>query len=131
MFSKGNRKTKDAALSVLAAGTKVVGDLSSAGQIQIDGLVEGDIDCAELTVGESGVVKGNVRSDVVLIRGQVMGHVQARHVTLTRSARLTGDVLQEEITIEPGAIFQGHSRRLEKQVQPQLNLVIGEVAAKA
>ena len=44
--------------SIISADLKIVGDLNSGGDLQIDGAVEGDITSRSLTIGESAVVRG-------------------------------------------------------------------------
>ena len=85
MFSKG--KTKDggkkrsAPPTIISADLRVDGDITSEGEIQIDGVVDGDVRGARLSIGQGGTIKGSVTADRVLVRGRVTGQIKARMVT--------------------------------------------------
>jgi cytoskeletal protein CcmA (bactofilin family) len=131
MFKKIESKMRPEACSpsIIASDMKLVGDVTSEGEIQIDGLVEGDVQCGSLTVGQTGVIKGSVKADSALIRGRITGEISARSVSLTKTAHVLGDVRHESLTIEPGAYIDGHCRRLDKPAQGGLNLVVSDVSA--
>ncbi|MBL6958121.1 MAG: polymer-forming cytoskeletal protein [Rhodospirillales bacterium] len=105
---------KPAPPSILSTDLKVKGDLISAGEIQIDGAVDGDIRTVSLLVGESAVIKGEIIADKVRVHGTVNGQIKARTVSLAKSARVTGDILHEDLSIETGAFLEGHCKRIEK-----------------
>ncbi|MGB0694151.1 MAG: bactofilin family protein [Rhodospirillaceae bacterium] len=98
--------------SIISADLTVTGDLLSAGEIQIDGRVEGDIRCASLIIGISGAVTGEITSDSIRIHGTVNGQVVSKSVFLASTARMVGDVSHESLAIEPGAFMEGHCRRI-------------------
>jgi len=98
--------------SIVSADLTVTGDLVSAGEIQIDGRVEGDIKCTTLIIGISGAVTGEVNAKTVRMHGSVSGQVIAKSVFLASTARMVGDVTHESLAIEPGAFMEGHCRRL-------------------
>ena len=93
--------------SIISPDLKIVGDLKSDGEIQIDGTVKGDIKAHMLTVGEQGKVDGSTVAETVRIFGTVNGRVQAKTVRLDKSARVTADISHETLTIEAGAYFEG------------------------
>ncbi|WP_246135564.1 bactofilin family protein [Pararhodospirillum oryzae] len=97
--------------SIISADLTVTGDLSSAGEIQIDGRVEGDIRCASLIIGISGSVTGEIRAERLRMHGSISGQVYAKSVFLASTARMTGDITHESLAIEPGAFMEGHCRR--------------------
>lgn len=130
MFSKVNRRRGDGAPpSIISNDMRLKGDLKSDGEVHIDGVIDGDVRAARLTVGDGGVVNGMVTADEALIRGTINGEVHSDAITLARSARVTGDVLHQTLTIEPGAFIEGHCRRLERSVatgdSSHVNLVVG------
>ena len=120
MFSKaGNRRSEaDAARAmptILARDLRVVGNLHSDGDIQVDGAVEGDIRTGKLTIGESGRVRGAVEAETVTVAGALNGSIKGRTVSLLRSARVVADIVQEQLSIEAGAAFEGSSRRFPQE----------------
>ena len=100
--------------SIISPDLKIIGDLKSSGDIQIDGRIEGDINSRLLTVGEQATVEGCIVADTVRISGTVLGQVRAKTVHLDKKARVTGDITHEVLTMEAGAFFEGQVRRMEK-----------------
>ena len=96
-----------APLSILSGNLRVTGSLVTEGDIQIDGVVEGDVTSGSVTVGSSGRVVGEIRSDTARILGRVQGRISARSVILMSTAHVEGDVLHETISIENGAKIDG------------------------
>ena len=118
MFNKSNAtKTgaaaKPAAPSIVSADMVVSGNLKSKGDIQVDGTVEGDITSNKLTISAAASVRGMIEAEVVVIAGEVSGQIKARQVSLLKTARVMADVVQEKLSIEPGAVFEGNCRHLQ------------------
>lgn len=99
--------------SIISADVKIIGNVQSNGDIQIDGTVEGDIFSRTLTVGEGANVKGSIRGETVRICGTVNGEVQAASVIIAKSAKVSGDVVHQSLAIEAGAYLEGNIRRME------------------
>ena len=108
-----NRKTHSGVPSIISADLKIVGNLKSSVDIQIDGTVEGDIDSRTLTVGEGATVKGSIVAETVRVSGNIVGQVKANAVTLAKTAKVNGDITHETLTMEAGAFLEGGVRRLE------------------
>ncbi|MBT5239793.1 MAG: polymer-forming cytoskeletal protein [Rhodospirillaceae bacterium] len=97
--------------SIISIDLKVQGNLSSNGEIQVDGNVEGDINCKALIVGTKGSVSGEVIAQTVRIHGAIKGQVKAKSVFLASTAQMSGDIEHESLAIEPGAFMEGHCKR--------------------
>lgn len=97
--------------SLLSSDLKIVGNLRTSGDIQIEGQVEGDIHAHLLTVGEGATVNGEVVADDVIVNGRVIGRVRGLKVRLTSTARVEGDIIHKTIAIESGAHFEGSVQR--------------------
>ena len=61
-------------------------------------------------IGPNARIKGTVRGDQVQLSGQVDGKIEAKKVILSRTARMSGDVIHQDITIESGAYIDGHCK---------------------
>jgi cytoskeletal protein CcmA (bactofilin family) len=119
MFSKGTTKTeKDSVPSIISVGTQVVGDITTDGEVQVDGKVEGNIRCESLIVADTGEVTGKVVSDSIALHGTLTGTVQSKSVRLSSTARLIGDVTHESLTVDPGAHFKGQCIPAEAKKEP-------------
>jgi len=99
---------KAAAPSLISADLRISGDLVSTGDIHVEGVVEGDIRSAMLTIGEGAEVRGAIVAEAVRVCGAVFGQIQAHRVELTRTAKVTGGILHELLSIESGAFIEGH-----------------------
>ncbi len=103
--------------SIISADLKVIGDLHCAGDIQIEGTVEGDIKSQTVTVGEGARVSGSIYGQTVRVSGNVKGQIEAQAVTLAKTAEVAGDVVHETLSIEAGAQLEGMCRRLQPGVK--------------
>ena len=99
--------------SLLSSDLNIKGNVTSSGDIQIEGTIEGDVRAHLLTVGESATIRGEVIADDVVVNGRVIGRVRGLKVRLTSSARVEGDIVHKTIAIESGAHFEGSVQREE------------------
>jgi cytoskeletal protein CcmA (bactofilin family) len=127
-FTPSAPKTKPPA-SVLSSDLTVVGNMRTAGDIQVEGTVEGDIRAHLLTIGEGATVKGEVVADDVVINGRIVGRVRGLKVRLTSTARVEGDIIHKTIAIESGAHFEGSVQRQEDPLQGNQQKQIAAAAA--
>lgn len=102
---------KSKAPSILSADLTITGSITSEGEVQLDGTVEGDVRAGSLSIGEEATVKGEVIAESVVVRGRVEGSVRARQVQLAATARIEGDIVHATLAVESGAYFDGHCRR--------------------
>ena len=97
--------------SILSSDLTVVGNLKTAGDIQVEGTVEGDIRAQMLIVGETATIRGEIVADDIVVNGRVIGRVRGLKVRLTSTARVEGDIIHKTIAIEAGAHFEGSVQR--------------------
>jgi len=83
--------------------------------LQVDGEIEGDVQAAEVVVGEKGKVTGMVAGRQVVVRGTVSGVVCGQNVALQASSQVDGDIHHMSFAIEQGAQFEGRSRRAKTE----------------
>jgi len=100
--------------SIISADLSIEGHLVSAGEVQVDGTVHGDIRCKALIVGVKGTVVGEVITQTVRMHGSIKGMIRAKSVFLASTARMAGDVEHESLAIEPGAFMEGHCKRISE-----------------
>ncbi len=112
----------DHAPSIISGDLVVNGTLTSAGDLQIDGRVDGDIRSVGLVIGEKAEIHGEIYADDLTVRGKVFGAIRARKVQLCATCRVEGDILHEAFAVESGAFFEGNIRHSDNP--------LGEVAAR-
>jgi len=98
--------------SIISADLEVLGDLKSAGDVQIDGRVKGDIRSHSATISKGARIEGSIYAQSVTISGFVKGQVEAPNVEIKKGADVFGDIIHDALAIESGANFEGACRRL-------------------
>ena len=104
------RVGRSTAPSIISADLTVTGTLVSNGDIQIDGIVEGDVRSVGLVIGEKAEIHGEILAEDVTVRGRVIGRIRARKVQLSATSHVEGDILHEAFAVEAGAFFEGNCR---------------------
>ncbi len=100
-------------VSIISADLKIIGNLQSDGEIQVDGMVEGDIKSRALTVGERAQIEGSISADTVRICGSISGKVDAATVKITKTANVASDINYQSLSIEDGAVLEGYIRHVD------------------
>jgi cytoskeletal protein CcmA (bactofilin family) len=115
MFLKGGKTAAPGAgggiFSYLGSEVTVTGDIATESELHLDGKVNGDIHCGALTQGQSGEVRGNIKAAEARLAGLVDGAVEAGTLILESSARVTGDILYESLSVAAGAEVEGRFKR--------------------
>ncbi|MDZ7627121.1 MAG: polymer-forming cytoskeletal protein [Parvularculaceae bacterium] len=96
--------------TIISADMAIRGNVNSAGEVQLDGTLDGDIKAHMLIVGEKAAVKGEIICEQVMIRGRVEGGIRAKQVALASTAYIVGDILHSSLSVESGAHFEGNCR---------------------
>lgn len=129
--SAGGGQAAKNGLSFIGGDVVVSGDVRSEAQLHIDGRVEGNVFCHTLIQGEGGTIAGNIAADTVHLSGLVDGTVRARLVALEPTARVTGDVTYETLSIAAGASIEGRLARRDAAAEDAASIeIIIEPAAK-
>lgn len=111
MFSENKKEKQSFDTStnqnIVASGTKIIGDLTSEGDIRIDGVVEGNINTpGKVVVGKSGLIKGTLNGTDAHFEGKFSGKLHlSGTLNLKSSAHVEGEVVLGKLSVEPGATF--------------------------
>lgn len=106
--------------SVIGRDLTIMGEqitIISRGSLQVDAEIQGNLRSVELVVGESAKVEGTVAAETVVVRGEVKGAVRGVKVSLQSSARVEGDLYYKSLSIDEGAVFDGHSHRSDDMAE--------------
>lgn len=113
--------------SILGSDVVVTGNIAASVDLHVDGKIEGDLKCANLVQGESSEIRGGVSAESAKLAGLVDGSIEAKVLIIHASARITGDVTYESVTIEQGAHVDGKlTHRRAGVAKPALGVVGGE-----
>ena len=119
--------------AVIGSTVKVVGQITSEENIQIDGSVEGNINSEEheVFVSVSGSLLADVRAHVVVIEGTVKGDITGlEKVVVCQSGNVLGNIDAPRVTLEDGAKFKG-TIEMDPTVPPALNMRPSKVTANS
>lgn len=108
-------------LTYLSQQTEFEGVLHAEGMLRIDGIVHGTVDVhGDLEISHTGLIEGpEVRARNIVVQGVLKARVFAEgKLTLSRTARLEGDVVAGSIEIESGAYYTGYIETRDAKTLP-------------
>lgn len=129
-------ETRGNSFNLIAAGTEISGDITTAGDLRIDGRITGNVSCtAKLVIGDGGDITGNINCCSGEISGTVQGQIIAKEILqLNQSALIKGDIEAMRFIVEDGASINGRcttSRSLAlPEHQPEVKLISYEKKAE-
>ena len=96
-------------INLIGSGTLIEGNISSNGDIRIDGTLKGNlITKGKVIIGESGTLSGEAKCKNLDVEGLIEGKVFVSELMSLRiRSRILGDISTNKLSIEPGAIFTG------------------------
>jgi cytoskeletal protein CcmA (bactofilin family) len=115
MFYKKKENTlqgeqKAGSVNIVDVGTEITGDLTTKGDIRVDGKITGDVNSkAKVVVGATGIITGHIFSNTAEISGEVNGNIDTLEILfLKASAKVNGNIASNQLVIENGAHFTGY-----------------------
>lgn len=107
-----NGTNGEGALSIIAAGMTVSGDIESTGVVKVEGRVEGSIRSArQVLVGRQGTVHGDIETREAVIGGSVEGTITgSERVEIQATAGVQGDIITRTIVVAEGGRINGTVR---------------------
>ena len=119
------------AATIIAAGTTLKGDISSNGDIRIDGSLQGNIQChAKVVIGSNGSVDGDISGQQADIMGKVTGTIKVKELLqLKGGSYVNGNLYAGKLQIEPSANFNGQCH-MTTATNGQVNEVVADKKAK-
>jgi len=88
----------------------MTGSIFLQGDLNFNGAMEGDISAANLTIGDTSMIKGELFADTMVVRGRVEGSIRGRRVQICAGAKVRGDIIYVSLAIEANAVFEGIAR---------------------
>lgn len=98
--------------SILAADLQIDGDVTGTGQIQVHCQINGNLAGPHLTVEPDARVQGDITAEQLDLGGSVTGDVTATVVDIHPTARLTGRITYEVLSVAAGAFVEGDLHRM-------------------
>src|SRR6476620_4048381 len=97
-------------VSTIGEDLTITGNVTSKGELHLNGKIQGDVTCIALVLGENAELKGGVVAEDVMIRGRLIGSVRALRVLLQSTAYVEGNLFHKSLSLEQGTHFEGESR---------------------
>ena len=98
-------------MSVIGSDITITGNIEARVDLNIEGIVVGDVQCGTLILGEGSAVKGGIYAERVKVSGVVEGSISAKDVVVEASASVTGDITYERLRVSNGATIDGKMSR--------------------
>jgi len=99
--------------SIISEGSEFKGNIKTSGEIQIDGVINGNVRAKQVVVGVNGNVRGNVTANFLRICGKIEGEIRAETLEIVSSASVKGNIYKKTISIESGSKVIGNINELE------------------
>jgi cytoskeletal protein CcmA (bactofilin family) len=119
-------KSRDATISLVAAGTFLSGDITFFNELVIAGTVNGSV----INAGDNeGIVKilegGQFKGEIVAPRIEISGQVEANitgtvSVSIRPSANVSGVIRFLKLEVSPGAIISGELITMDEQADEEV-----------
>ena len=105
MFGSRHAKT------IIGDGLKIQGHVTAEGLVEVNGQIEGDLQCTSLIVSPKAEIVGSIIAERVVVNGKVEGPIQCGDVVLKSQSHVVGDIHHQSLTIEKGAYFDGRAKQ--------------------
>lgn len=108
-MAKTNNTSDPNSINIICAGTKINGDVTTDGDIRIDGNLQGNLQAkGKIVIGASGNIQGEIVCKNADIHGTIIGKINVSELlTLRQTCSFNGNLVTKQLAIEPGAIFNG------------------------
>jgi len=125
--------------SILKEDCTVRGAFECAGDLEVDGFLEGDLLVGgSLTVSETGIVRANCRARNAIISGKVVGDlICSDKIELLSGAEIRGNIKTKRLSIQDGVVFDGRvempipeSSSKEDLLDLQMDAILGHEGAQ-
>ena len=109
------------------------GDLRSSGNIDVAGLINGNVFVSEMTITETGSVRGSLEAVNIEINGHVEGKITSDTIVIGKTAVIKGDIFfKNTLKTEEGADIDGYIKRVNNgKVNTEEDIAIEEIVEKA
>ena len=110
--SSEEKKLNHSGRSHIGETMQFEGDLRSAGSLDIAGLINGNDFVSDMTIAETGSVRGSIEAVSIEINGHVEGKISADIVIVGKNAVIKGDIFfKNTLKTEEGADIDGYIKR--------------------
>ena len=112
---------------------QIEGDVRSSGSMDVSGLINGNVYVSEMTVNESGSIRGTLEATSVEVNGHVEGKISADTIIIGKNAVIKGDIFfKSTLKTEEGADIDGYIKRVNNgKANTDEDVAIEEIVERA
>lgn len=101
--------TTAAGTSIIGSGTTITGNITSKGDIRVDGNLDGGlVSMGKVLIGPEGVVTGNITARNADVLGKITGNIEVKELLVLKGkAIIDGDMYIGKLQVEPTVVFNG------------------------
>ncbi len=109
------------------------GDLRSSGNVDVAGLINGNVFVSEMVITETGSVRGTLEATNIEINGHVEGKIKADSIIVGKTAVIKGDLFfKNTLKTEEGADIDGYIKRVNNgKSNTDEDIAIEEIVERA
>lgn len=93
--------------SIISEGFEFIGSITSKGTLNIAGTVKGKVSARSILVDVEGYVEGELSSDILVVKGKIVGDVTCQELNIGPSALIEGTISYQYIHVQRGGKIAG------------------------
>ncbi|CAC9582736.1 hypothetical protein [uncultured Gammaproteobacteria bacterium] len=121
IFDKNKQKEKDMQTkTVISKGCVFNGEISGENDINVFGKIQGSVSINSnvFTVEESAQVNASISAKLVVIKGKVVGNIEAIDKIIVKdSGNVTGDLVAPKVALTDGSYFKGNISMVDGKIK--------------
>ena len=109
------RPSKGSAKVIIGNGVKLIGEITEADNVQIDGNADVTMNTGNLVVGSTGDVKGTITSNNIDVWGKLKGKINViETLTVQELGTVSGSIEYQNMQIKLGGKISGEMKVSDK-----------------
>ena len=109
------KPSKGSAKVIIGNGVKMIGEITEADNVQIDGNADVTMNTDNLVVGSTGNVKGTITSNNIDVWGKLEGKINViETLTVQELGTVSGSIQYQNMNIKLGGRIRGKIKVLDK-----------------
>ena len=114
---QNSKEVKIESSLIIGGGATINGTIKENKEINIQGSVDGDVECKDLIVGKSGNLKGKIKTESLSVEGTVEGELNVKGLLkLMSSGSVSGKITYGSLQINEGGKLIGEVDFKDKNI---------------
>lgn len=85
--------------TIIGAGCQLQGNIKTDHNVQVHGVVNGDITATTIVIGRGGVVNGNIKTQTLFLHGDLNGDANVNVANIFANAKMQGTLHYKTLNI--------------------------------